>query len=184
MEDIQSEMITLMKQSKLNLDILISRLQLKKEEVLNVYVIGSRLWGTASYNSDWDFIIVHSKWKGKSSVHNGEIDATVYDTEEFVQKLKEHSLLEVLCVWLPRPFVWKEVLDPTKHFDLDLASLRSSVFEETERDWRMAQKYMEKKNVDRGKKTVVHALRLILLSIQIATNGHITNFQEAHNLSW
>jgi hypothetical protein len=124
-----------------------------------------------------DFLIVHSNWKGKkSSIHNSQIDATMYDSEEFLQKLKEHSFHEMVCVWLPSPFVWKELLDPKKHFKLDLPSLQASIFEETDRDWRMAQKYMEKDNLERGKKTIVHALRLVLLAIQIAKQGEVTDF--------
>lgn len=72
-------METLMRSSKVTLNIVLKRLQLKETEVANVYVYGSRVWGTGNKNSDWDFLIIHKNWPGeKSSVHNGEFDAQVY----------------------------------------------------------------------------------------------------------
>jgi hypothetical protein len=43
----------------------------------------------------------------------------------------------------------------------------NAVQEETTRDWRMAQKYMEKGNVERGRKTIVHAFRLLITAAKI-----------------
>lgn len=132
-------MMDLQKKSKISLPILMTRLQLNPADVLNAYLMGSRLWGSASYNSDYDFMIVHKKWSSKASLHSGDIDATMYDQKEFIQKLKEHAFHEMICTWLPRSFVLKEELDPKQHFVLDPKKLRLSIFEETDRDWRMAQ---------------------------------------------
>jgi hypothetical protein len=43
---LEESMLELLKQSKLTLDNLLSRLQLKESDVLNVYMSGSRVWGT------------------------------------------------------------------------------------------------------------------------------------------
>ena len=43
------------------------------------------------------------------------------------------------CVWLPRPFVWKEDHPMKPHFELKPNQLKDSIFEETDRDWRVAQ---------------------------------------------
>lgn len=39
-------------------------------------------------------------------------------------------------------------------------------------------KYMEKDNVDRGKKTIIHAFRLLMFSIQIVEKGKVVNYHE------
>lgn len=49
------------------------------------------------------------------------------------------------------------------------------LFNKIDRDWKMTQKYFEKGNTDRGKKTIVHALRLLLISMQLIESGSITN---------
>jgi hypothetical protein len=88
-----------------------------------------------------------------------------------------------LCLWLNRAFVWKEELKPELHFKLELFKLRASICQEAERDWSMVSKYFEKGNFDRGKKTIVHLLRVLLLSTQIATEGRITNFYASYKYS-
>jgi hypothetical protein len=48
----------------------------------------------------------------------------------------------------------------------------------------MAQKYMEKGNVDRGKKTIVHAIRVVMLANQIASSAanEITDYTCANEI--
>jgi hypothetical protein len=47
-----------------------------------------------------DFIIVMKKWpQKKSSLHSGDIDATVFDISEFQKNLEEHKFLIILCLW-------------------------------------------------------------------------------------
>eukprot|EP01126_Amoeba_proteus_P038317 TRINITY_DN3988_c0_g2_i5.p1 TRINITY_DN3988_c0_g2~~TRINITY_DN3988_c0_g2_i5.p1 ORF type:complete len:135 (+),score=25.84 TRINITY_DN3988_c0_g2_i5:392-796(+) len=47
---------------------------------------------------------------------------------------------------------------------------------DTERDWRMAKKYLEKGNLARAKKTLVHSLRVILLTTEVIKTGEISDF--------
>ncbi len=68
-------------------------LKLEEKSVVACYVYGSRLWGTASDSSDWDFIIVKRSEKsgggkkaadGKApekagNTHVDNIDAAIYD---------------------------------------------------------------------------------------------------------
>jgi hypothetical protein len=42
-------------------------------------------------------------------------------------------------LWLPKPYVWKEDMDIKKIFQHNPAKLKHSIFEETDRDWRVAQ---------------------------------------------
>jgi hypothetical protein len=121
-EEIRSAMLTLMQQCKLTLSILLARLQLCAAHTKNVYLIGSRLWGTvrtllaqllqtsafvmqATHSSDWDFMIVYSagKWHGKSTIHNGDIDASIMDENEFAQRLRVciYNRQNCYCAKLP-----------------------------------------------------------------------------------
>jgi predicted nucleotidyltransferase len=156
----------LMQESKLTLSSVYTKLKLTEKDVTHVYLVGSRLWGTANSKSDYDFIIVHSKWpKEYQSIHNSEIDATVLHSDEFQRRLEEHEFYETITQHIPKEYVWKEA--KTKKVKFDAQALCKSVIEETNRDWTMAQKYFEKSNSARGKKTIVHALRLLLISIQL-----------------
>lgn len=61
---------------------------LKKDEVIDAYLLGSRLWGTSNSTSDYDlYIIIPDKsnttnsivysQKGFSSIHKGNYDALI-----------------------------------------------------------------------------------------------------------
>ena len=44
-----------------------TKLKLTENGILNVFVLGSRLWGTHAPTSDWDLLIVHADMVGKTS---------------------------------------------------------------------------------------------------------------------
>jgi predicted nucleotidyltransferase len=78
----------LMKEGRVDTGIVLKRLKVEDADVMCVYLIGSRLWGSASDGSDWDFEIVHRSWKegsGRSSLHNGELDASMIDKYAFLE---------------------------------------------------------------------------------------------------
>jgi hypothetical protein len=80
-----------------------------------------------------------STWTGKASLHSGDIDATVYDLQDFIERVKNHSFHETICIWIPKPFVWKQDHNIAQYFELNHDKMKDSIFEETDRDWRMAQ---------------------------------------------
>lgn len=87
-KDYVAEMKELMSYASIDTSVLLRRLKLNEKDVLGIYIVGSRLWGSATYSSDWDFIIVLRSWpKGRSSEHNGDIDATVLDKNEFFKRV-------------------------------------------------------------------------------------------------
>jgi len=86
--DYVAEMKELMSYASIDTSVVLRRLKLNEEDVLGLYVVGSRLWGSATYSSDWDFIVVLKKWpEGRSSLHSGDIDASAIDKEEFFKRV-------------------------------------------------------------------------------------------------
>jgi len=184
-----------MQSSHLTLPTVLKRLQLRDDDVVGVFLVGSRLWGSATYNSDYDFIVVHrnAKMSPHATLHNGEIDASALHLVEFQKRVvEEHKFYELLCLWLPQEYRWKESNESAKSnspltvslrnsFHLQPRTLFQSIDEETARDWRMAQKYVQKGNVERGKKTIVHAFRLMLLATQLIRDGKLWDFHAAQH---
>lgn len=167
--------------ANMNLKIVLDRLKLQDKDVLNVYVMGSRLWGTVTNSSDWDILIVHqcSDAPGHKTAHCGDIDASLLHCDEYRKRLSEHHFLEIVTVWMPLEYVWKEKFDPKTVFNLDPQVLLASVFTESERDWTMAQKVIRKAEQMRGAKIIVHCFRELLLSTQIVEQGRIVDWRVA-----
>jgi hypothetical protein len=91
--------------------VICSRLKIPDRDVSNVYLLGSRLWGTSGPDSDWDFlIIVDDKSSALASapkmfvnIHVGNFDAMIMAQSLYVEKLQNlSSTYELLSVWLPR----------------------------------------------------------------------------------
>eukprot|EP00005_Dracoamoeba_jomungandri_P013895 CAMPEP_0174271638 /NCGR_PEP_ID=MMETSP0439-20130205/48546_1 /TAXON_ID=0 /ORGANISM="Stereomyxa ramosa, Strain Chinc5" /LENGTH=144 /DNA_ID=CAMNT_0015361763 /DNA_START=38 /DNA_END=469 /DNA_ORIENTATION=+ len=124
-----------MSKSGLSTSVVCKRLKLNEKDVVAVYLLGSRLWGTASWESDWDFIVVHNKWKDKSTTHSGNIDACVISKTAFIQRVQEdHHFLETMCMFLPTEYKWKEDLK-IPDFEIRPNKLYDAVVAESERDW-------------------------------------------------
>ncbi len=104
-------------------------LKLDENSVLACYVYGSRLWGTAKADSDWDFVIIKKSGSTKKSgggksgsggsgsseekvgnTHIDNIDAAIYEADYFTEKLGEHRILQLLFAmgYLPKQAIWKD----------------------------------------------------------------------------
>jgi predicted nucleotidyltransferase len=170
----------LKKRSSLSSDDVIRRLKLDKRSVEAIYLIGSRFWGTANERSDYDLIVIlktapasQGKSKSKSreskervSVHHRDIDATLLSFDEFGRRLASGRFVETLLLYWPDEFCivrpsdrLRKLVRPSEQLFL------SAVVREAERDWRVAQKFCDKGNGARGRKTMAHCLRMMDLAV-------------------
>eukprot|EP00767_Chilomastix_cuspidata_P005676 gnl/Chilomastix_cuspidata/5924.p1 GENE.gnl/Chilomastix_cuspidata/5924~~gnl/Chilomastix_cuspidata/5924.p1 ORF type:complete len:1066 (+),score=314.62 gnl/Chilomastix_cuspidata/5924:74-3199(+) len=74
------------------------------EQILLACVVGSRLWGTAQPDSDWDVIVVVSAQvsgfaalEAPRSRHSGVFDGTIYPDSLFRERVQHGRFLETLC---------------------------------------------------------------------------------------
>lgn len=166
-----------------DLDVVLKKLSLPSDSVLNVYLLGSRLWGTQTSQSDYDLVVVMREWAAPKpeTVHNGLFDARVLSKEGFVAKLAENELESLKCCWLPAPHILREAIPAQKLLEteaggVDRARLRAGIMERTEKDLAKAAKFLEKGKRVEGGKILLHAIRLQLLGGQILQTGRITDF--------
>ena len=158
------------------------KLGLPVESALNVYLIGSRLWGTAGSQSDYDLLIVMDQWPPNKpeTVHSGLFDAKVLSRQNFVAKLAQAEFEELKCCWLPPSHVLKETLQASTLLKevggVNKARLHAGITERTEKDLAKAAKFYEKGKKAEGGKILVHTVRLHLLGAQMATAGMITDY--------
>jgi len=117
------------------------------------------------------------------SVSRGNIDAQVIVKELYLKRIEEGSFLEMVTCYLSgTKYCLKDTIKTTT--TPSPIVLGEAVVETVKRDWKMTEKYFEKGNVARGKKTLVHTARMILVTLhiiailrgeaQISTDGFIT----------
>ena len=161
----------------MNLKVLCKKLEIDPSRVLNLYVIGSRIWGTATSKSDWDVIVVvDNKTKMKhrgQSVKVDNIDAVIWDKEEWIEEVKAHRFVCWLTLFLPSTAIWKQEMDicslsaNMKGFGLRL--FVDELMEEVGEDCKKLNKFWSKGEMDKVHRTFVHSLRMIQVSKSVVT---------------
>ena len=86
--------------------------------LFNVYVIGSRVWGTATSKSDWDVIIVTDNKNNNVFQSVDNIDAYILDKHQWREELNNHRFVCWLTLFLPESAIWKN--------DLNVSSLNKT----------------------------------------------------------
>ena len=156
--------------------------KLTQSDILNVYVVGSRLWGTAQKDSDWDLVVVVKIWAGKpADMHSGLLDAHILSKDQFLEGLLMHNFRLITCINTPDHCKLKETVHFGKDFALNKIKLKESFFQENERDMRVAEKHAMKGKVDTATKICVHTLRLLMIGEQICSEGRIVDFQRGRD---
>lgn len=154
-------------------------LKLQDSDVLNVYLVGSHMWGTCHKNSDWDLVIILRNLTTSKPVntHKANIEAFILSKEQFMQLLREHSMQVLVALWLPQECVLAEKFSPSFHFDRE--ALARSLDHSRERDLRIAEKHFRKGDAPRAKKVLLHCVRYLELGAQLRENGKITDYTTA-----
>lgn len=152
-----------------------------EETVLNVFCYGSRLYGTATNESDTDFIILVEDREGQADFplqvqrEDGTLDLTIHNQTSFQRGLDEHeiSVMEAYC-------------GEGKHGStlpwISHSILRSSISEAASHAWVKGKKKLTvEKDYDpyAGKKSIFHAIRILMFGTYLANHGTI-RFYEAN----
>lgn len=165
------------------------RLNIEPGNVVGMYLLGSRLWGTSGPDSDFDlFVIVKDKSPvpggggTRQCLHAGKFDAVVQTQEVFHARLSGGGFLEQVvweltpprsapgphCVIAPQraPPHPASLLGGGRQWKFDAAVMAAKLRKTVARDWRIAEKHMGMGKCAKAKKIVVHALRSALISRQ------------------
>jgi predicted nucleotidyltransferase len=170
----------------MNYETILHDFKLEDKHILSVFTYGSRAYGTYDYQSDHDFIIVmtnenHDKDALDSSYN--KINVTIYSEDSFIDKIKQHKISALECLFLPKELILKNT--KSFSFKLDKDILRSSIGEKTSHSWVKAKKKFEveqDRNVYIAKKSLFHSLRIADFGVQIAQNGKIINYNSCNSL--
>ena len=156
-----------------------SKLDVPITKVVNAYVVGSRLWGSAHATSDWDLIIV-TRERGEQgaahAVHKAMFDAKVMSLVEYTARLRAHRMPELATVWAPEPCIMRQTVEPTSLFTIDVPSLRAATMKDAEKAWKRIAKSMARGDVNVAKKVTIASVRYSMLAVQVAETGRIHSY--------
>jgi hypothetical protein len=158
---------------------------LQDTNFLNIYPFGSRVYGTATSKSDFDYIcIVESK---SDSLYTDKLGNHyhLFTPSEFQYLLNICDIQALECYSLPEFLKIKET-HSFKLQEIDKHKLRESISTITSNSWvKGKKKLIVTGDYDKylGMKSVFHSLRILDFGIQLARYGSIINYKSS-NFIW
>eukprot|EP01012_Entosiphon_sulcatum_P058989 TRINITY_DN83247_c0_g1_i1.p1 TRINITY_DN83247_c0_g1~~TRINITY_DN83247_c0_g1_i1.p1 ORF type:complete len:619 (+),score=84.21 TRINITY_DN83247_c0_g1_i1:25-1881(+) len=156
--------------------------QLAEDEILNVYQSGSRVYGTAKADSDWDFVIVvrnsaHNAAGGEPEpILEGQINTSLYTEKTFRAMLADHAYQALLCVFLPQHYTWREILPLRAPSPLDLGKIKFHFLRKIGACYSRGKVYAVSGDMPRARKMIVHGFRYSCFGQQLVRQGKIFDY--------
>lgn len=147
----------------------------------NIYLYGSRVYGTHNKESDFDYIVVANIEEDRLN----EKDLIIYSRVGFQDAINRHEISALECLFLPagRMLKIKKTID--FNFELDLSKLRHSISKKASNSWVKCKKKLtvaEDFDAYIGKKSLFHSLRIISFGKQLAEWGEIRHYDSMNYL--
>lgn len=159
------------------------------EEVLAIYPYGSRVYGTASETSDYDYIIVTKGAFLKSgafkqnAISSGDrsIQGVLYSRSGFIDALNNYEIGAMECLFLdPSDVVLAKW--PFKLQKWDEKEMASKIIQKASASWHIGSQQSKDGFKAIAKKGIFHALRILMFGVQLKEHKKIINFGEANEL--
>lgn len=168
----------------IDLEKVIRASSIHQSRVFNVYIFGSRVYGTNNNDSDWDIIMVANNSVESTEIKNGLFNIHVYTPDKFKKDLDWHRINNLECIFAPNYAILKEEINYRKDFKLDISKLRHASSHISSNSWVKAKKKITISNEYHiGIKSLFHSIRIPMFSKQIIENGNIIDFKSA-NYIW
>eukprot|EP01126_Amoeba_proteus_P066001 TRINITY_DN9480_c0_g1_i4.p2 TRINITY_DN9480_c0_g1~~TRINITY_DN9480_c0_g1_i4.p2 ORF type:complete len:217 (-),score=52.39 TRINITY_DN9480_c0_g1_i4:1060-1665(-) len=155
-------------------------LHLDENDLVMVTQIGSRVYGTTTDISDWDFVSVvvdgffqkYNLSKKNSMRDNGYISTTLTEVTDWKKDLDMHKPSAVISHYTPPQFVWKDTLD--LEFKLSLPKLKTMFVSQSASRWQKAKTvHFAGRDYIKMRKWLVHAFRWLLLAKQLVLDPQL-----------
>lgn len=152
-----------------------------ERDLIAVYGFGSRVYGTAGHQSDHDYYVIAEGVRDSTEVRSGDLNFHLHTPSHFQDLLDRHKVGALECIFAPPEH---RLVDRwTFRFSLDKAALRREFSAVSSNSWVKAKKKLEVENEPYlGKKSLWHAMRIIMFGTQIAEHGRIIDFTVANPL--
>lgn len=163
---------------------IIKTLGLEANDVLNIYIYGSFVHGCVQNHSDIDCMIISRKQEDPYQLNCDNIDAKVYNVNDFQALLDAHDISALECYFLPDSLKLLEqhVFD----LKLDLEKLNLSISNSANNSYVDAKKRLtisKDYNPNVAKKSLFYSIRILVFGSQIAKYKKIINYTAA-NIYW
>lgn len=159
---------------------IISLSSLPIHKIWNIYLYGSRIYGTHKSNSDLDVMMVASQMNRHKEIKDGTYNLHIMTPDAFIDDLNVYKMVQLECIFSPNFGRLQEKRDLRDNFVVDPAKVKKYLLSQSHDSWVRAKMKFRERDVVRGTKGVFHSLRMLIFGEQLVKNGEIFDFSAAN----
>jgi predicted nucleotidyltransferase len=144
------------------------------------YIFGSRVYGTASDESDWDVILIANAPSPEVEYKTERINVHVIVPDVFAKDVRDNHIRTIECLLAPEWAIIKPYIN-FEDFVFKSKSFRHNISHTVSNSWVKCKKKLEQGDYYIGIKSLFHSLRIADFGIQFAKTRQI-NFQSSNPL--
>jgi hypothetical protein len=149
-------------------------LHIDHSQILNIYPYGSQVYGTASEDSDHDYVIVYKPallpsgaFKDNAiSSDDRKIQGTCYSRTGFIDAINNYQITALECIFLPEDQIIQKKW-PFKMSKFDKNEFDKHIIKTASASWFNAMEAWRHKNVEQSQKNMYHAIRILRFGLHI-----------------
>lgn len=142
------------------------------ESILAIYPYGSRVYGCAHEDSDYDFMAVADSQDLELDYTFEQDDVSIHVVSEvlFIKKVKDCHISYLECIFQREDSKYRE------HFEVNLEGLRRNISGISSNSFVKCKKKLAIGEDYIGRKSMFHSIRILMFGIQIAKYGRIVDY--------
>jgi hypothetical protein len=160
----------------------ISITNLHPSKIRNIYVFGSRVYGTYRIDSDYDIIVVACSVNSNVEFRNGDYNIHVTTPDIFEDQLIRHNINNLECIFAPSNAQIYQEINYNNIFKLKNGILKKSLITQSTAAWLKGRKRIESGNIIGGAKSLFHSIRILDFGIQIIKYHYIKDFSSSNHI--
>lgn len=150
----------------------------------NIYLYGSRVYGTNRVDSDYDIILIGSSMleheEKEGQVGNSRLNIHIITPDKFQRDLERHDIMNLECYYSP---AWVRLQEKTPFkFVLNKKKLAKNIIAQSFNSWQGGKHKLNDGDIYRGLKSVFHSLKMLMFAIQIMEHDKIIDYTAANYL--
>jgi predicted nucleotidyltransferase len=158
-------------------------LNIDYSQVLNIFPYGSKVYGTATEDSDDDVVIVYKTsllpsgaFKDNAiSSSDKKIQGTCYSRSGFIDAINNYQITVLECIFLPEEKIIQKKMN-FKLAKLDKKEMAKKIITTASASWHNAVLSHKDANIEFAKKNIFHALRILTFGLQIKEHSKIIDY--------
>lgn len=147
-------------------------------KILNIYMYGSRVYGTFNHDSDFDFLVVANSLDREREIKRGRYNIHIHTPDKFQDDLWAFRMVNLECIFAPSFARIQE----SKMYGvvLDQFKLKRNILKQSHDAWIKSKMKFREMDIERATKSLFHSLRMLLFGVQMVEKNEIYDFSEAN----